>query len=285
MTNGQYRAFLNAVAVTDTHGLYSASGNSGDGGMGGPYGGITRLGSQDSYSYIPKDGDARWDTRPANFVSWYNALRFANWLHNGQPIGPQGPLTTEDGAYDLSLGLAVSRKPEATVVLPDCDEWYKAAYYKGGSLNNGYWDYATQNNVVPNKNAPTNDTGNSANYYSNGYTVGGPYYSTDAGSYGSSASAYGTFDQNGNIMEWSEAKSDFSAAQYYCLGGSWYREANYLPANDFRADAVPSMEVSDLGFRVALIPEPASMSLLALGGLAMLRKRNIFRTKRRGAEQ
>ena len=32
-------------------------------------------------------------------MSFYDALRFANWLHHGQPVGPQGPATTEAGAY------------------------------------------------------------------------------------------------------------------------------------------------------------------------------------------
>ena len=37
-----------------------------------------------------------------NYVSFYDALRFANWLHNGQPSGPQDSTTTEDGAYTFS---------------------------------------------------------------------------------------------------------------------------------------------------------------------------------------
>ena len=32
-----------------------------------------------------------------NYVSFYDALRFANWLHNGQPTGAQGAATTETG--------------------------------------------------------------------------------------------------------------------------------------------------------------------------------------------
>jgi hypothetical protein len=70
-------------------------------------------------------------------------------LHNGQPWGHQDSTTTEDGSY-LSNGavtdaalLAVTRKANATWVLPTLDEWYKAAYYKGGSTNAGYWLYPT----------------------------------------------------------------------------------------------------------------------------------------------
>ncbi len=41
---------------------------------------------------------------PVNFVSFWDGLRFANWLHNGQPTGAQGNSTTEDGAYTLTAG-------------------------------------------------------------------------------------------------------------------------------------------------------------------------------------
>ena len=42
---------------------------------------------------------ADWADRPVNYVSFWDAARFANWLHNGQPTGAQGAGTTEDGAY------------------------------------------------------------------------------------------------------------------------------------------------------------------------------------------
>ena len=66
-----------------------------------------------------------------SYVSCFDALRFANWLHNGQ-----GSSDTENGAYTLlggtpmpTNGASVTRKPAATLVLPSEDEWYKAAYF------------------------------------------------------------------------------------------------------------------------------------------------------------
>ena len=60
------------------------------------YGGInftswrgTRNGSK--YSIISGLGN-----RPVNWVSWYDAIRFANWLNNGQGNGD-----TESGSYTL----------------------------------------------------------------------------------------------------------------------------------------------------------------------------------------
>jgi hypothetical protein len=49
---------------------------------------------------------------PVNYVSFYDALRFANWLHNGQPTGAQGNATTEGGAYTIMPdGIAANSFP------------------------------------------------------------------------------------------------------------------------------------------------------------------------------
>src|SRR5262245_5025257 len=98
VTNAQYAAFLNAVAATDTYGLYNASMES------ETWGGITRTGSSGSYSYSVKAdaGSYTYADKPVVYVSWYDSLRFANWLHNGQPSGAQDASTTEDGAYTFS---------------------------------------------------------------------------------------------------------------------------------------------------------------------------------------
>lgn len=71
---------------------------------------------------------------PVNYVSWYDTLRFANWLHNGQLTSAQGPSTTEDGAYEMSPASNVLRKSGARWVLPTEDEWYKAAYHKNDGV-------------------------------------------------------------------------------------------------------------------------------------------------------
>ena len=67
---------------------------------------------------------------PVNYVTWFDAIRFANWMNNDQGNGD-----TETGAYTLGQldanGLpvdpdAITRNAGASIVLPSDDEWYKA---------------------------------------------------------------------------------------------------------------------------------------------------------------
>ena len=210
VTNSQYAEFLNAVAGEDPHGLYNET-------MGDPapgdytgYGGIARSGSSPNYSYSAIQGR---ENKPVNYVDWYDTLRFANWMHNGQGGD------TEDGAYDMSLGASVVRKPGALVFLPSEDEWYKAAYCKGGVTSGKYWLYPTQSDTRPTAEAPpgTDVNNGSANY---DWAVGDL---TDVGAYTAkpSDSAYGTFDQGGNLWEWNEADRGRDGSRRILRGGAF----------------------------------------------------------------
>jgi formylglycine-generating enzyme len=256
VTAGQYTEFLNKVAKTDTYGLYNPIMWS-DTSHGCK---IERSGQSGSYSYSVAPAFAN---RPANWVSWGDAARFANWLHNGQPSGVQNSSTTEDGAYYLNGAtsdaelLAVTREPDATWVIPSEDEWYKAAYYKTGSLNAGYWDYPTSSDSI---------NTDMANY--DGY-VG---HTTDVGAYAYS-SPYGTFDQGGNVWEWNEAVISGSCRGVRGGSFSYYNNIGYILLASYRSFNEPSYEDDPIGFRVVQVPEPATLTLLALGGLAVMRRR------------
>ena len=142
VTNNEYVAFLNAVAVTDAYSLYNDN-------MANARGGITRSGFSGSYTYGVK---TNYGNKPVIFVSWFDCARYCNWLHNGKPTGIQNSGTTEDGAYTLNgtvEGNAVARNVGAKYHIPTENEWYKAAYYKGGGTNAGYWRYATQSDSDP----------------------------------------------------------------------------------------------------------------------------------------
>lgn len=253
VTNSQYAEFLNAVADTDINSLYSAPDPE--------FGGITRTGSSGSYIYGTISG---WDDVPVVNVSFYSALRFANWLHNGQPTGPQDGTTTEDGAYTITVqGIgdnSIVRNPGALFALTSESEWYKAAYYAGASTN--YFDYPAGTDTQTTCASPT-AAPNHANC--------DELELADAGSYAGSASPYGTFDQGGNVFEWNEAV--VNGSNRGVRGGDIFHNESRLVASN-RGGADPVVEWVNIGIRV--VPEttfglPAGISLLALG--ARLRRR------------
>ena len=247
VTAGQYTEFLNAVAARDPYGLYDWRMSGLDEGCM-----IERVGPSGAYSYsVAPD----WADRPVNRVGWGDAARFANWLHNGQPTGAQDLTTTEDGAYFLNGAMldaelmAVTRRPDARVCLPSEDEWYKAAYYDASV--GLYYDYPTGLDVPPTPEGPpgTDMAAGSANYDD---VQGGPYYRTAVGAYDAmpSDSPYGTFDQGGNVWEWSETAVD--ASSRVVRGGSYSWDASPMNAA-YRNYSVPIDAWGGRGFRVASV--------------------------------
>lgn len=273
-TNSQYVEFLKAVAASDPYGLYTSLMSS------DARGGIVRGGSDGNYSYAVKQpatgqgqggSDYAYENKPVVFVDWYDTLRFANWLHNGQGAGD-----TETGAYTLLGGTAVpsnassiTRNSDARWWLPSEDEWYKAAYFDAAS--GAYFDYPTGSNIPTDRNPPSADTGNSANFLNGS---GSQFYPmTDAGAFALSSSPFGTFDQGGNVKEFTEtfvgsAGNPLRAAR----GGSWRVSIASLKASTEDSHS-PTDQIHWLGFRVATnVPEPSGI-VLCLSAFMLLLNR------------
>ena len=271
VTIQQYTDFLNAVAARDPYGLYNK-----DMGSDARVAGIRRSGSSGSYTYRvngpsgtnPAGGDSPGN-RPITYLDWFDAARFANWMHNGQGAG-----STETGAYTLNgakSGNAVAVNPGAKFYIPTESQWYKAAYYSP-ALNSGaggYYLYATQSN-----SAPGNIIGaapNQANYYADSGTysltqspflVNNQNYLTNAGAFPNSASFYGTFDQGGNAYEWNDLTGAAGALRALRSG---FFQSNQGDLTVFdRYVAVPVAEFSGSGFRLAGAADPGSPPLIAM---------------------
>jgi formylglycine-generating enzyme required for sulfatase activity len=265
LTAGQYTEFLNAVASVDRFGLYDIRMSSDEHGAK-----ILRYGnSVQGYSYIVH---VYAESRPVNFIDWGDAARFANWMHNGQPTGTQKRSTTENGSYRLDGAtnqddlMAIEREPDATWVIPTEDEWYKAACYDpskpGGA---GYYDYATGADLKPSNDLINPDPGNNATFYDQEYSIGFPSYRTEVGAHENSESPYGTFDQSGNVKEWTE--SIWNGPHRILRGGSY---EGVDPACRYRSSSYPDIGYNHIGFRIAHIPEPDTAVLSALTLLALL---------------
>jgi formylglycine-generating enzyme required for sulfatase activity len=271
VTNAQYADFLNAKAASDPLGLYNV--NMGSNALGG----ITQSGLSGGLSYSTKTNMA---DKPVNYVSWYDSIRFANWLNNGQGTGD-----TETGAYTLlggtptpSNGNSITREPGATWFLPTQNEWYKAAYYQpssqGGDVDN-YWLYPTASNSEPtlafanNVGDISNPGTNVANYFYFAKWNNPIVNVTTVGSAGPlSKSFYGTSDQGGNVWEWNEALVNGSFRGV--LGGGFDSVVSTLRSKRLGLGDDPTSEYNDMGFRVATVPEPTSVALAAIGIVSLV---------------
>ena len=272
VTNAQYATFLNAVDPNgaNANGIYNTS-------MGSTArGGITYTDGAASgakYTIRTSMGD-----KPVNYVSWYDAARFANWMMNGQGSG-----STETGAYTLSGNTGIITKNSgANVWLPSEDEWYKAAYYdptSGAGGGDNYWLYATQSDTTPTQ-ASANSTGDITNPGENvaNYFLGADWNGEDGNvtTVGSAAANnyFGTADMAGNVSEWTDAVVGTNRG---LRGGSWGSQAGQL-ASTGGLNTTPTYEsnAGAQGFRLAsvAVPEPTSLVLTMLaGGVMLIRRR------------
>jgi sulfatase modifying factor 1 len=249
VTNAQYGEFLNAKAATDSYGLYNS-------GM-ASYG-IAQIGDPGSFSYSVTSG---YENRPVTSVSWFDVARFANWMNNGQGGG-----STETGAYTLNGATSgiISSNPGAVIRLPTEHEWYKAAYYNPNTTAYSLFASGSSAGI----------SSTQANFDPFWHTEDRVHYvgdTTDVGLYSSTPSAYGTYDQGGNVTEWNDGENGHGRG---VRGGSW-DDPQYILASDYYVYSNPDWETQYQGFRLAKvdIPEPSTSILTVIGVSILFRRR------------
>jgi formylglycine-generating enzyme required for sulfatase activity len=270
-TNTQYKDFLNAVdsAGTNPNGVYNAS--MGSDSLGGiVFNAAASAGSKYSVKTGTAPSGAAYPNMPVLFTTWFSAARFANWLQNGQQTNSS---SMETGAYTLNnqtSGPIPSRSAGAQIVLPSRDEWYKSAFYDGSSA---YKIWPTNSNTQPTNTVTNLTLANAANY---GFSATPTTNPIAVGSYTNTTSPYGLFDTMGNATEYTDTAgtgSDTGRPQLF--SGSW--AVSLSDANKWNSTAAAvfrnsTTATSQVGFRVAAVPEPATIALAGVGiaGLAGL---------------
>jgi formylglycine-generating enzyme required for sulfatase activity len=264
VTNAQYAEFLNAKAASDPLGLYDTQ-------MGTAFGGIARTGSAGSYSYAAIPGR---EQKPVLYITFFDALRFANWLNNGQ-----GNASTETGGYTLLSGTPTPGNAQfvqrnvgvATIYIASEDEWYKAAYHDSlGLAETDYFNYPAGSDTRTTCAFPPQPGPNTADCWDE---VNEEFDVVDVGSY-EAPSPYGTYDQGGNAREWNDTRISTAgpAGLRGARGGSYGGVANQLSASA-PSGASAESELPIGGIRLVNLPEPGTHLPLAIALLGLLARR------------
>jgi len=213
--------------------------------------------------------------KPATGISWYEAAKYVNWLNTSSGgtaaykfdgSGTFQLWSSTDAGYNANN---MFRNTLAKYVIPSSNEWYKGAY---GNLDGTWNNYPTGSNSAPTAVAD-GTAANTAVYLQT--KINGPADITNAGG----LSSYGTMAQGGNAWEVMETAADgindAAGKQRAIRGGGWDSPGSQDVDASHYSTLDPTGAGYLRGFRVASVPEPSALSLLAIGlsGLAMIRRR------------
>lgn len=250
ITNAQYCEFLNAVdyQVVQDYALYDNNMQ-----LDSTRGGIAIvIANPPGSRFVVRPNMA---DKPVNNVTWLSAARFANWIQNGQ-----GSASTETGSYELNGSMTYGAYPRTTgkIGLPTNNEWYKAAYYEPGGDTDGYWLNATRSNVFTPVLAACGSSGvitnpgiNVINYGLGCDWNGQNGHVTTVGSAGPlSASYYGTYDQAGNVAEFTDTATNGTGLNRILRGGGFDANNFAVRSTSYFSYTTHTAGAYNIGFRL-----------------------------------
>ena len=232
------------------------------------YGTVT--GSDCSYMF-----SAYWpgSNVPTTEVCWFETAQFVNWLNTSTGHQPAYNFSGTQGTSDYTMvtwtpaeadnGTNLYRHKDAFYYLPTEDEWVKAAYWNGTSLQ--MYANASPNDLVGGVPDPTGwNYGNHA--MGQPWNVGTGFQELN-----------GTYDMMGNVMEIMESPyvvGNYDTHALRVWRGGAFNQGSYALAERYDDDSESFYGSYNVGFRVASdVPEPSSFGLLALAGSILLKKR------------
>jgi MYXO-CTERM domain-containing protein len=218
--------------------------------------------------------DSRGPQKPATSLSWIETARFVNWL-NADKGAPAAYKFAANGQYQLWTAADPGFNPSnpfrnqlAQYFLPSADEWYKAAFYD--PQFDLYWEYPTGSNNPPTPVASGTSPGTAV------FNHDGPADVTLAGG----MSPFGVVGLAGNVFDLEETSTtlvnDSPVNGRGSRGDTWAVTTTSVGfSKRYRGGINYSFEPSNLGVRVASVPEPtaAAAAITALTALAVRRRR------------
>lgn len=195
ITNSQYLAFLQSIDPTaENASEYYVTTNAYENNSKGI------VISNNTYTLT----DSKYSNAPVVYISYLNAIRFINWLHNGslsyaamtaiadasdsETIANVISRNIGDGAYSISIAggsISIFKNKDQKYWLPSLNEWHKAAYYRAGIIT----EQGGTSAITIKSDAPKEiSTGKLASV-----TVGGPLYTDSL--------VVGTYDDVNNVLK------------------------------------------------------------------------------------
>lgn len=227
--------------------------------------------------------DPRYDNSAVT-ISWRNAARYANWLHNGAP-NDEASLTWNTfhtGAYTFTdrsfgsnvYGNPVTRNEGARFWLPGLDELLKAAYYdpdRYGEGEEGYWLYPHSSSETPVVGPPGVGDVGPADLDGDGVVAG--WERLASGLRPGTVSPWGLLDVLGTQEEWVETPRGVAM-----VDGELLQSGSRTLLGDLFAEIDNWSYFSGTGigftFRIAtIVPAPSAAMAIGLAGAVFAARR------------